>query len=331
MLVHSESMSLRCDTRPVTGRDGDRLGRNAAEATPQLGKDDSPRSRARQQLAAARNRYEGSWVQDLRARLKALDLVNWTTVFGAELLWSVLPLLILLSSLANERVDDDVSRHIGVNGQGAHIVRELFRNSPTLSLVPVLTGLIFALAGTIAVVGSMQLLYERAFDIEPRKWRDIPRAVAWLVVLLGALLVEGTISKPVRTTGGPVVELLVRFVAALIFFWWTMHFLLAGRAPWHVLIRPALVTALLWIALALFSSISLSSSIVSDSKLYGTIGVVFTLLTWFILVATVVVLGAALGAVWQHRRGQGARGTDSGPRPSEVGDAERTLRQSKVG
>jgi hypothetical protein len=35
--------------------------------------------------------------------------------------------------------------------------------------------------------------------------------------------------------------------------------------------------------------------------------------------------------VWQHRRGQGARGTDSGPRPSEVGDAERTLRQSKVG
>ena len=67
-------------------------------------------------------------MQDLRARLKALDLVNWTTVFGAELLSSVLPLLILLSSLANERVDDDVSRHIGVNAEGAHIVRGLFRN-----------------------------------------------------------------------------------------------------------------------------------------------------------------------------------------------------------
>jgi membrane protein len=172
----------------------------------------------------------------------------------------------------------------------------------------------------------MQLLYERAFDIERRKWRDIPRAIAWLVVLLGALIVEGTISKPVRSTGGPVVELLVRFVAALIFFWWTMHFLLAGRAPWHVLIRPALVTALLWIALALFSSITLSSSIVSDSKLYGTIGVVFTLLTWFILVAAVVVLGAALGAVWQDRRGQSSRATDSGARPSEVSDGERTLR-----
>ncbi len=198
-------------------------------------------------------------------------------MFGAELLWSVLPLLILLSSLANERVDDDLSRHIGVNGQGAHIVSEPFRSSPTLSLVPILTGLIFAFASTIALAGSLQVLYERAFDIEQRKWRDIPCAVAWLVVLLGALAVEGIISGPVRTTGGPVVQLLVRFVAAVIFCWSTMHFLLAGRSPWRVLIRSALVTALLWIGLAVFSSISLSSSIVSYSKLYGTIGVVFTL------------------------------------------------------
>src|SRR5205085_6893184 len=132
---------------------------------------------------------------------------------------------------------------------------------------------------------------------------------------------------PVRTTTGPVVEDLVRFLAAMLFFWWTMHFLLARRTPWRVLIRPALVTAILWLALALFSSISLSSNIVSDSKLYGTIGVVFTLLTWFILIATVVVLGAALGAVWQDRRGQGSRAADSGARPSEVSNGERTLRQ----
>jgi membrane protein len=110
-----------------------------------------------------------------------------------------------------------------------------------------------------------------------------------------------------------VIEGVVRFLAAMLFFWWTMHFLLAGRAPWRVLIRPALVTAVLWLVLALFSSISLSSSIVSDSKLYGTIGVVFTFLTWFILVATVLMLGAAFGAVWQNRKGQGFRAAASRP------------------
>jgi membrane protein len=234
----------------------------------------------------------------------------------------VLPFIILLSSLANERVDDDLSRHLGASGQGVRVIRELFRNSPTSSVVPILTGLLFALVGTITVVHSIQLLYERAFDQEPRGWRDMPRSVVWLVVLLGALFVEGTISRPVRTTTGPVIEGFVRFFAALLFFLWTMHFLLAGRASWKALIRPALVTAVLWLALAGFSSISLSSSIVSDSKLYGTIGVVFTLLTWFILVAAVLVLGAASGAVWQKRRGQGFRPADSDARPTEVGKSE---------
>ena len=311
-----------CDTRNVTESGGQRVGPETVEAKPKLGNGNSPRDRARRQLATARRRYQGSWVQDVVTQLKVLDLGEWTTVFGAELLWSVLPLIILLSSLANERIDDDLSRHIGASGQGVRVIRELFRNSPTFSVVPILTGLLFTFAGTLTVVHSIQVLYERAFDQEPRGWRDIPRFVVWVVVLLGALVVEGTISHPVRTTTGPVIEGLLRFFGALLFFWWTMHFLLAGRASWHALIRPALVTAVLWLALAVFSSISLSSTIVSDSKLYGTIGVVFTLLTWFILVATVLVLGAAFGAVWQRRKGQGFTPADSDARPNEGAETE---------
>jgi membrane protein len=274
--------------------DAHRLARDAAEA----------RDRARHLLAVERGRYERSWVQDFVRQLKVLDLTTWTTVFGAELLWSVLPLLILLSSLANERIDDDLTRHIGVSGQGVTVVRALFRNSPTFSVVPILTGLLFALVGTVTVVASIQVLYERAFEQPHRGWRDIPRFAVWLVGLFGALIVEGIVSKPVRTTTGSVLEWPLRFIAAMLFIWWTMHFLLAGRVRWRALIRPALVTAILWVALAVFSSLSLSSTIVDDSKLYGTIGVVFTLLTWFILVASVLVLGAALGAVWQNRTGQ---------------------------
>jgi hypothetical protein len=208
----------------VRGSD-DQLGRDAADARPQLADSHSRRDRASRRLAAARGRYEGFWAQDLVAQLKVLDLANWTTVLGAELLWSVLPLLILLSSLADERIDDDLSRHIGVTGQGVHIVRSLFRNSPTSSVVPILTALLFTLVGTITVVGSIQVLYERAFGQQHRGWRDIPRFVAWLLILLAALAVEGIIAKPVRTATGPVVEGLVRFLASILFFWWTIHFL----------------------------------------------------------------------------------------------------------
>jgi membrane protein len=76
--------------------------------------------------------------------------------------------------------------------------------------------------------------------------------------------------------------------------------------PWRLVLEPALITALLWTGLALFSSVYFSSVIIDDSRLYGTIGVVFTLLTWFILIGGVIVFGATFGAVWQ-RRTRGAR------------------------
>jgi membrane protein len=270
---------------------------------------DSARDRARRDVEVARSRYEGSWVQDIVKRLKALDFVNLTTEFAAELLWSALPFIILLSSLANERIDDDVSRHIGLDGQGAHIVTSVFRGSPSHDVFAILTGLLFSLAGVIAVVGSLQVVYERAFDQPPRGWRDLPRRLVWVAVLLVVLIIDGAVNKPEHHAAGPVVEALVGFVAAVLFFGWTMHFLLDGRVPWRCLIRPALLTAVLWTALGFFSSLYFSSVLIDDNKTYGAIGVSFTFLTWFVLISAVIMLGAAGGAVWEARRGRGAPGS----------------------
>ena len=54
--------------------------------------------------------------------------------------------------------------------------------------------------------------------------------------------------------------------------------------------------------LTLISSLYFSSSITFDNRLYGTIGVVFDLVTWFIGIGIVIVLGAACGVVWQEPR-----------------------------
>ena len=250
---------------------------------------------------AAVARYEGSWIEAFVAQLKTLHFFDWTMIFGAELLWSALPFIILLSSLADERIDDDVSRHIGLNGEGARLVRTLFRNSPSHALVPIVTGLLFTLVGVISVVASLQLLYERAFDLEHRGWRDLPRYIAYVGILFGVLIVEGSISGSERRAAGTVGQALLTFVVVTVFFGWTMHFLLAGRVTWRLVIRPALFTALLWVALAFFSSAYFSSVIIDDSRTYGTIGVVFTFLTWFILIGGVIVLGAAFEAVWRQR------------------------------
>lgn len=233
-------------------------------------------------------------------RLKALDIANWTMIIGAELLWSVLPLLILVSSLANDRIDDDLSRHIGLDAQGAHIVRGLFRAKPSHDGVAIAIGLVVSLAGAVAIARSVQEMYEDVFRQEHRGWRDLPRHLAWVAALIGALVLQALIVRSVRSAG-PAVLVPVRLAAGTLFFWFTLHILLSGRVPWPALIRPAVVTAVLWLALAGFSSLFFSSQLVTDSREYGTIGVVFTLLTWLVLVAAVLALGAAGGAAWQDR------------------------------
>ena len=40
----------------------------------------------------------------------------------------------------------------------------------------------------------------------------------------------------------------------------------------------------------------------SDSRTYGTIGAVFSILTWFIAIGAVIILGAVAGVVWEDRR-----------------------------
>src|SRR3954447_21597863 len=184
------------------------------------------RDRSRARIAAVRARYQASWAGELGRELRTLDFVNWITVFGAALLWSALPLIILLSSLADERIDDDLSRHIGLNSEGAHIVRTLFRGTPAHGVEPILTGFLFCFTGVVAVVSSLQLIYERVFGQEPRGWRNLPRGIVWTLVLLALLVVEGVINRPVKHDAGVAVLDLVGVVTTTLFFWWTLHFLL---------------------------------------------------------------------------------------------------------
>jgi hypothetical protein len=68
--------------------------------------------RVRRATADARRRYEGSWLQDLLAHLTAIKFGNSIVLFGASLLLSVLPLLILLGSLGSEDHSAPCSRSI---------------------------------------------------------------------------------------------------------------------------------------------------------------------------------------------------------------------------
>jgi membrane protein len=156
----------------------------------------------------------------------------------------------------------------------------------------------------LAVAGSLQQIYEKVFGQDHhRGWRDLWRLLTWIVVLGGVVVAESLAERPVSAVaGGGWLAPLVTIGIMTPFFWWTMHFLLAGRVRWRALLPSAIITGIFYGGLGVFSKFYFSDTIISDSKTYGTIGAIFGLMTWFIAIGAVIILGAVAGAVWEDRK-----------------------------
>ena len=236
-------------------------------------------------------------VREVFAGIGRSEFGSRIVICGASMLLSVLPLIVLLSSFASHRVDVDISRHLALSPQGARLVSRLFASAPGRLDVAVLVSLVLSFVGAIAVARSVQTGYEAVFTTPPaRGARNLALCFLWIAVTGGLLIADGFVAPHVgsgawRAGGYRVLEL----VTLYLFFLWSMRFLLRGGVPWRATVVPAAMTALLWLGLRGFAALYFSPTLVSDGHTYGTVGVVFTLLTWFIAIDAVVLLGAILG------------------------------------
>ena len=261
-----------------------------------------------------RDRFRGSFAHDFVRQLRAIDFSGQAMLFGAGLLVSLLPFLILLSGFTSRRIDDDIALRLGLDRRASEIVAQLLRSPPPLVNFATVTSLLFVFAGSLAVAGSLQQIYEKVFRQEHQGLRGVYRLLVWIGVLCLTGAFESLIGRPVRdASGGTWLIDLVIVVIWLPFFWWTMHFLLAGRVPWRTLLPAAIFTGVFFAGLGVFSQFYFSSTITSDSETYGTIGAIFGIVTWFIAVGAVIVLGAVAGSVWHDRKARGSSGQTTAP------------------
>jgi membrane protein len=262
-------------------------------------------------VAGAAQRFEGSAAQEVVRRLKDLHVVTIITMFGAMFLLSALPFVILISSFANRRVEDDLSQHLGLNAEAARTVEGLFQTSSTYSASAIALALLLTGAGTVGVASCVQSIYEQVFGQVRHGPGNVTRLVLWIAGLCGWFVLDSLIATATHHLPGHLVldAVLVLLVTA-VFFGWSMHLLLAGKVPWRRLLRPAIVTAVLWIGLGAFAASYFSVTVISDNRLYGSVGVIFSLLTWFSAVGAVVAFGVVIGDVWQERHNN-RRGTES--------------------
>src|SRR3954454_1425157 len=223
-------------------------------------------------LARTAQRFEGPATQDVLRRLKHLHVVNIVTMFGAMFLFSALPFFVLISSFANRRVEDDLSQHLGLNAEASRQVEALFQASSAHSTSAIVLALLLTGAGTLGVASCVQAIYEQVFGQVRHGPGNISRLLLWIAGLCGWFALDSLIATTTHPWPGHVVlDGVLVLLVTMVFFGWSMHLLLGGRIPWHSLLRPAVVTAALWIGLQIFAANYFSVTVISDSRLYGSV------------------------------------------------------------
>jgi membrane protein len=119
--------------------------------------------------------------------------------------------------------------------------------------------------------------------------------------LIANISLQVVVGRQVGPGGGHVLILAAQFGISVLFWWWTLDLLLLGKISWRALFPAGLATAFCYTGLSVFSSIFFSTSIVSNEKLYGPVGLVLVLLTHLIAIGVVIHLGAVFGRMWNER------------------------------
>lgn len=250
----------------------------------------------------AQQRFEGSTAERLWSRLDSMDFINRGMLFAAVLLLCMIPFLIVVSALAGRSATAGVVRHFGLNQAASKDVATVFTSpSSTSSAISGLSWVFFVLGG-IAAATALQGLYEAAFELDSRGLKDTHRRLVWLAAFVGALALAGWVGPWMHKHGGPLLIAVASFVVLLVFWWFTIWFLLSGRRSWREVFPSALATASCWLGMSFVFRLIMSSSVTEDYKKYGPIGVVFALMSFLIAVGVVVILGAIAGLVWHEER-----------------------------
>ncbi|MFD4661081.1 ribonuclease BN [Kitasatospora sp. NPDC058444] len=228
-----------------------------------------------------------------------MDFLNQAVQLAATLLLCAVPFLLVVSALAGRSAVSALTRRLGLSSEAATDVGHLFASSATTSAAVTGVSSVFFVLGGLAAAGSIQQLYRRVFQLGGQSW-DKLRALVWLALVMGWVALGSAVGRGFHASV-PVLWWIVHVAAFIGFWWFTMWFLLAGRVAWRRLFPCAVATSLFWIGMVVVFHFTLSGMIVGNSDEYGPIGVVFCLMSFFIAVGVVIILGAATGMMWDER------------------------------
>jgi membrane protein len=257
--------------------------------------------RFRERLAGPLNSLEPR-LGALIERLRVIAPMQTGVVLGAQAFLALFPLLIALIAVLPQNVGaaalSTLRARLGIRGDTDEALTDLFTARSELHSGYTALGIVIVLASATAFTRALQRLYENSWQLPRLGLRGTARGLLWLV---GMLIYLAVLGSALRLTSGLPIDDLLRTVlsaaGAFLLWWWTPFLLLSGRVRARALLPTAALTGLAMVVLGWVSQAIMPRTIISNERQFGTIGVVFAIESWLVVVACVIVGTAVVGAV----------------------------------
>ncbi|MEU2431628.1 YhjD/YihY/BrkB family envelope integrity protein [Streptomyces sp. NPDC007861] len=274
---------------------------------------------------AARTEARFPVVTHLTARMVSVNIFDSATRLAAQCFLTAVPLLFVVGAFAPEGVQQQLISSVrvvfGLTDSSADQLEHVYKSTDeNLRKVTGVVGALMVLLSATACSRAMQRLCKRAWLMPRSGVRIAPwRWLVWILVWLSTLIAQG----PLREGFGVGLWLAVpvTLVSQALLWWWSQHLLLGGHIGWRPLLPGAVLTAGATTALAIGSRYYMPRALDRSLAEYGSVGPVFTLLSWLIVICVAIAVGLTAGAVlaqepWLARRlGTHERGAEPWHRP----------------
>ncbi|WP_327655933.1 YhjD/YihY/BrkB family envelope integrity protein [Streptomyces sp. NBC_00483] len=239
-------------------------------------------------------------------QIVSVRLLDSSTRLAAQAFLTAIPVLFVIAAFApsavREQLLDSSRTAIGLSDGSLAEVRQVYGvNDSTTRDTSGAVGVLVTLVSATACSRALQRVCERSWQLPPAGLRVVAwRWAVWLGVWLTAVLAQGVLRDGFGV--GAWLGIPLSYVTSVLLWWWTQHLLLGSRVAWLPLLPGAVLTGIGVVTLSWASHLYMPRVLNRSLAQFGPFGLVFTLLSWLIVLFTVVCAGISVGYVVARER-----------------------------
>ena len=234
----------------------------------------------------------------------AVTLTTFLSLF--PLLLALVGVLGLVSSSASD-LPGTVIAELGIQDETTSaMLRKAFTTAENSGEAASVVGFLGLLWSGLGVVAALQFAFDSVWQAPGRGLKDKLYGLAWLLGASVLFLASFALTVLLRQLPGPAwpVAIAGNLLVGVPLWMWTFQVLTNRDVGWKPLIPGAIFGAVGLQVLQTVGGIYVPRVVSSSSALYGSIGVVFAVLAWLLLLGRLMVYAVTLNVVrWEEDHG----------------------------